>query len=460
MDVDRLKNAYRAKYAEAKKLADEWRGKEEEIPLEVSQQIDAMLGQCDELQLKIQTAEGMQTREALLEEPAGTKAAHLGWRDAGPAEGDAPVDLKAWREIEIKSFNVDPQFGVIVPTTRKFRFHTPLNVSGKDYPIAFEAYLRKGFGEMGPTDRKTLSGGVDSAGGFTIPEDYHVELIKKIATLATVRANCRVVQTSRDMAQWPKIHYTTDDKYTSGVRLTWTGEVPASASSHRVTDPTFGLYTIPVHTAMASMPITNNLLEDSAFDIVGVSSDLLAEAFALGENDAAWNGNGIARPHGILAEVDDTDLNGPRSVVSGTASTLTADGVIDLVYALPAQYEANAKLYMAKGTEKVVRKLKDKDDNYLWPVWPQVGGFGVAPREVLGFPAIRDEFIPAVAAGSYPIVFGDLTGYIMLDRVGIAIQRLSELYAETNITLLLARKRVGGQVVQPWRIKVQKVAAS
>jgi HK97 family phage major capsid protein len=461
--LEELIAEYKSLIAQARAKADEWKGKEGGITKEASDAIDALLGKADEVKVQIEAAKQRQATldrvdagEGYLSDSNGPTAAPLGWRKSGPGEGDAPVDPQAWRELEIKTFELDSIYGVIVPVTRKIRFHVPEVVVRKGYPSAFEAYLRKGYQEMGPNDKKTLSEGTDSAGGFTIPEDYHVELIRKIATNTTVRQNARVVQTSRDIASWPKIHYTTDDKYTSGVRFTWTGETPSSSTVHRVTDPVFGLYSIPVHTAMASMPITNSLLEDSAFDIVGVSSDLLAEAFALGENNVFWNGTGIAQPMGILAQVDG---DGPASVVSGTAATLLAGGIIDIAYALPAQYERNAKWYMAKATEKVIRKFADTQGNYLWPIWPNQGNLSPAPRELLGYPTVRDEFLPAVAAGNYPIVFGDLMGYLILDRVGISVQRLTELYAETDITLLLARKRVGGQVIQPWRMKVQKVSA-
>jgi HK97 family phage major capsid protein len=455
MDLEKLKKLLREKYAEAKKLSDEWKGKEEEIPVEVANQISGLLGQCDELEIKIKAAEGVLARQ-ILEEPAGTKAAHLGWRQAGPGEGDAPVDTKAWREIEIKAYSLDPALGMVIPTTRKFRFHVPEAVQQKGYGPAFEAYIRKGLSNLGPQDYKTLAEGVDSAGGYLVPEDLHLELIRKIATMATVRANARVIQTSRDIASWPKLHYTTDDEYTSGVRLTWTGEAPASATTHRVTEPVFGRYAIPVHTAMASLPLTNDLLEDAAFDVTSLGSDLLAEAFTLGENDAFWNGSGITRPMGVLTQVDG---DGPASVKSGTASTLLADGLIDLAYALPSQYDRNSKFYFNKQTEKIIRKLKDSDGNYLWPIVAQAGNLGGAPRELLTYPTVRDEFLPNVAANAFPIVFGDMSSYLVVDRVGLSIQRLSELYAETNITLLLARKRVGGQLVQPWRLRVQKVAA-
>lgn len=452
----RLRGLMEGKLNEAQSLQAEWEGKTDPMPAEVAEKISKSFGEFDAFKAQLDLANRITDGEDFMNTPGESKTADVDWRQSAPGEGDAPVDEKAWREIEVKSVRVDPFLRVPIVDTKTIRYHVPLAVQKKGYQPSFESYLRKGTGEMGPQDRKTLSEGTDSAGGFLVPEDYQAELIKKIATNATIRSRARVGTTSRDIAKWPKLHYTTDDKYTSGVRITWTGEAPTSSTVHRVTEPVYGLYSIPIHTCMASLPMYNDLIEDAAFDVVGMSSELLAEAFTLGENDTFINGSGIGRPMGILTQVDG---DGPASVVSGTAATLLADGVIDLAYALPAQYEANAIWLMAKATEKVIRKLKDTTNNYLWPVIGQGGNFAPAPKELLGFPTLRDEFMPAIAANAYPILFGDLRGYLVLDRVGISIQRLSELYAETNITLLLARKRLGAQTIEPWRMKAQKVSA-
>jgi HK97 family phage major capsid protein len=447
MDIVKLRNEYAAKITEAKALAAKWQGKEAEMPKADADAINALLGQADEVKVKLDLANRMQAGDAYLNEPVGTKAAHLGWREAGPTEGDPDVDPKAWREVEVSGKTV--------------RYNVPLAVQTKGYAAAFEGYLRKGMGDLGPTDRKTLTEGVDSAGGFLVPEDFQAELVKKIAAQTVIRANARVVQTSRDIVRWPRVAYTTDDIYTSGVRLTWTGESPASATTHRVTDPVYGNITIPVHTAMASMPISNDLIEDAAFDVVGQSSDLLSEAFAIGEDAVFVSGTGAGQPMGFMSEVSTTvDSTAPAYVASGAAGTLTANGLIDLAFALPDQYDRNAKWYMAKATEKVIRKLVGTTSgDYLYPI----GGVGLerlAAPELLGYPIVRCVNMPALTTNAYPIAFGDMRGYIVADRVGFSVQRLTELYAETNITLLLARKRVGGYCAEPWRLRVQKIATS
>lgn len=406
----------------------------------------AYLGQFDNLKVQIDAMERVEAGDRYMDEPLPSKAG-LSWRPAAPGEGEMAIDPQAWRETEVEG-----PFG-----KQKVRFNVPLAVQKKEYAPAFEGYLRKGLEGVGPNDRKTLTEAVDTAGGFTVAEDYHVELIKKMATMATIRSLARVVPTSRDSAKWPRIKYTTDNKYTSGVRLTWTGESPASSTTARVTDPVFGQINIPVHTAMASMPVSNDLIEDSAFDILGISSDLFAEGFTLGENDTFINGSGAGQPMGFLTQVDGSPTGDvPTSTVSGTTSSLTADGIIDLYFAMPAQYRRNARFIMNSGTQKVVEKLKDSQNRYI--ISSLVNGSLATPQfdTIKGKPIVIDEFMPDVATNAFPLAFVDFSGYIIVDRVGFSIQRNDMLYAETNITLLLARKRVGGFLAEPYRCQVNK----
>lgn len=438
--------AIQAKMSEALDAPDFDAGNPPAEYAENGKKVAGLLGQFDVLKLQIEGLERTEAGDKFLDEPLPAKAA-LGWRPAAPGEGELEVDPKAWRETE-----VDGPFG-----KQKIRFNVPIVVQKKEYGPAFEGYLRKGKDGIGPQDLKTLTEAIDTAGGFTVPEDFHTELVKKIATMATIRSLARVVTTSRDSAKWPRVKYTTDNKYTSGVRLTWTGESPSSATVARVTDPVFGQIVIPVATAMASMPVSNDLIEDSAFDVLGIGSDLIAEAFALGENDTFINGTGSGQPMGFLTQVDGTPTGDvPTSTVSGTTSSLTADGMIDLYYAMPAQYRRNARFIMNSGSMKVTEKLKDSQNRYI--VSSLINGSLATPQfdTIKGKPIVVDEFMPDVAANAYPVAFVDFSGYIIVDRVGFSIQRLDQLYAETNLTVLLARKRVGGFLAEPYRCQIQK----
>lgn len=450
MNLEELRKKYGSLIGQARGLADQFQGKD--IPKETAVQIEGILGQADEVKAQLDLAERIAAGERFTNSPVDIKAANATWRETFTPEGSAPVDVKAWRETEI----VNP-----LGERKALRFHVPLAVQAKGYADAFEAYLRKGREAMGPNDRKTLSEGVDSAGGFLVPEDMQTSILKKVATIAAIRARARVITTSRDLVKWPKVNYTTDDKYTSGVRLSWTGETPASSTVHRATEPVFGEEQIPVNTAMASMPLTNDLLEDAAFDVFGLASELMGEAFALGEDNVFINGVGAGQPQGILSHSSASTVYssaGGMYVKTASAAALTAGGLIDLETRLPAQYERNAVWLMNKATHGAARKLADTANQYIYPLTtgPLVGPI---PTMLMNYPVVKDEFMPDVAANAFPIIFGDLSGYLVVDRVGLSIQVLRELYAETNIALVLARKRVGGQLVESYRLRTHKCEA-
>lgn len=424
----------------------------QDMPAEVSKQIDSLLSESDACKAQIEVLDRISKGQAFLDDSQGSSAMHHGWRESTKDEGDFAVDEKSWREVEVKTGS-----GAFAKS-QTFRYHVPLAVQAKEYPSAFEAYCRKGFSDMGPRDRKTLQEGVDSLGGFLVPPDTLGMMVKKIATLAVVRQYAKMITTSRDRVQVPRRKYTADDKYTSPARITWTGELPATATVHRASEPDYGMVTIPVHTAMASLPVSIDLIQDSAYDIEAEITGMLGESFALGEEDVFWNGSGAGRPMGILHDVDGT--NGVKSVASGDANLLTADGLITLVYDLPSQYESGARIFWKKATELAVRLMKNTTTNeYVWPVEERVGGFGVPERTIQGVPISRTEFVDSVAAGNHPVVMGNLSGYTIVDRVGLSIQRLTEMYAEQNMIVLLGKKRVGGQLVEPWKIRVQEIGA-
>lgn len=430
---------YRTDLAALAKKADgitsEWEGKEEDEGFaEAMTDLRGILGKADEVKVMLDLALGSEGLHDLVHEAKAPASFAMG-REIAPGEGEL----------------TDEQMEA---------------TATRDYKSAFDSYLRRDIEAMGPQDRKTLQEGVDDAGGFLAPVDWRAEMIKRTAARPNVRANATVMTTSRDSVRLPKVIYAGDYRYTSGVRMKWVGEIPSSATEHRVTDPVFGAELVQIYTAMASLPITLDLLEDSAFGIEEYIIQVLAEAYDLGE-EAVWiSGTGVGQPQGILTHpqilVDSGESGDGMRVASGAAAAVTGDGLIDLAMELPEQYDMNAKWYLnKKSTEKAIRTLKDATgDNYLWPVTHQVGQLGPAGLSLLGYPVIRSPFLPNVGAGNNPILFGDMRAYRIVDRIGLSIQRLREVYAETNLVVYLARKRVGGKMLEPFKLKVQNVATS
>lgn len=452
-DIDALQQQASEKFAEAKALAVQWKGQEMSMPQEVAEHLNSLLSDVETLRARISTG----TRMADLDAPAAPPKGFAGARPAHDDEGMAMIDAKSWREIEVKSAWGE---STIV------RYHVPLVVQKKGYGGAFEGYLHKGLGSLTQWDQKALSEGTDTSGGFLVPEDVQTKLIQKQMTMAVIRANASVMNVGRDVVSFPKANYTTASDDTSGVlfsapgRVTATGEIPASATVHQITSTTWGKVTIPVQTVMASEIVYNDFLEDSIVDVGDYLASKFAEFYALYEENQFINGNGISAPMGILTQVD--TVNGPTSVVSGTTSApyFLYTGIINLEATLPPQYEPNAKFLAKKGTFSQIRQITTATTNEpLWPISAQQGYLGTVPPSLLGYPILKSEFMPiANTASNYALLLGDLKAYQIVDRVGLSIQRLDEILADQNARKFVARKRFGGQIVEPWKLYVSKTS--
>lgn len=328
-----------------------------------------------------------------------------------------------------------------------------------EYRLAFNRYLKGGWHGMTNGEQAILQEGVDTDGGYLAPAQIINQVVSKEPTPTRVAAMTSQFTTIRDKISLPKVVYSTDDLYTTGMRVTWTGEVPPSATAHRATQPVWGQVNIPVYTAMISLPVTNDLLEDSMIMLEQWLVSKFFETVELLRDNMVLNGTGTSQPSGILQNPGGTDE--PATINSGSAAALTGDGLINLTESLPEQYDENAVLVFNKtNTGKAIRLLKDGDGRPL--VSYGAGDFGLASgryREVNGYPFAWSGFMPDVSANTYPIIFGDLRGYFLVTRVGFSVQVLRELYAETNQVLILGRVRFGGDVAEPWRIKIQKTAA-
>lgn len=295
-------------------------------------------------------------------------------------------------------------------------------------------------------------------GGALVPEDWRADLIQRMMGTTVVRRFAQNLTTTRDAVEWPRLEGG-GELYTSAVRVTWVDEVPSAADVAQ-TNMTFGTVRIPVDTVMARLDVSRNLLEDSAIDVPGLVSSQFSEAMALDEDAQFLTGIGGGRPYGILG-VRDGAAYAPQAgigyVASGDASLLTPDGLIDLVYEPDVQYLPGAIMIGNKSTFRAIRKMKDGNSDYLWQKGIERG----APPMVLSYDYYINQAMPTVAAGAYPLIFGDLRGYMIVDRVGMTIERVMDTDTTgKNKVAFFARRRLGGSVIAPWMIKVQKVATS
>ncbi len=331
-----------------------------------------------------------------------------------------------------------------------------------DYSKAFKSYLRVGIHGMTESrGLKVLQEGSDTAGGFLVPEDLLNKIIQRKPTPTRIAAKVQQLNTSRDSVVMPKVNYTADNTYTTGMRVTWTGEVPANSTAHRVaTEPVFGQTRIPIHTAMMSLPLTNSLVEDAAFDLIAWCSGKFGETNELLRDNMVLNGNGNNQPSGILLNPNAAD--NPAVTNSGVADAVAWEGLQNITWAIPEQYDENVTwIFNRASTGLAIAKLVDGNGRPLWTNGAQDNGLVGSARQtqLLGYPVTYSAFMPDVAADAYPIILGDPQGVYLVNRIGFSIQVLRELYSETDQIVLLGRVRFGCLVAEPFRMRIQKIAA-
>lgn len=280
-----------------------------------------------------------------------------------------------------------------------------------------------------------LSESVDADGGYLVPEEFEKDIVRGIDETNIIRSIAKVITTANDR----KIPIAVGHSV-----ATWTAENAAYTESN----PTFGQKQIDAFKLTDLVRVSIELLQDAAFDIEGYIIKEFSYAFGVAEEQAFCVGTGINQPTGIF-----TADGGEIGVTAGSATAVTIDDVINLVYSLKAPYRKNAKFLMNEATVSLIRKLKDGNGNYLWQPSVQAG----QPDKILGYDVFTTPFAPTIAGGALAIAFGDFSNYWIGDRGGRTVQRLNELYATNGQVGYVATERVDGKVILPEAIKLLKM---
>ena len=306
------------------------------------------------------------------------------------------------------------------------------------YKKAFWNAMRKK--TMSPEVMNALSEGTDSEGGYLVPDEFEKTLVEALDEENIFRQLAHVINTSSGDRKIPVVA-------TKGT-ASWVDEEGTITDS----DDTFSQVSIGAYKLGTLIKVSNELLNDSVFDLESYVSKEFARRIGAKEEDAFFNGDGSGKPVGIFNATGGAEVG----VTAASATAITADEIIDLFYSLKAPYRKNAVWVLNDSTVKAVRKLKDKNDNYLWQPSLTAG----TPDTILGRPVYTSAYVPAIAANNKVIAFGDFGFYWIADRQGRNFKKLSELYAATDQTGFVATQRVDGKLILPEAIKVLKMKAS
>ncbi len=318
---------------------------------------------------------------------------------------------------------------------------------GAPHQKAFDAYVRSGEddGLRGlEMESKSLSSVVNSDGGYLV-DPQTAETIKSVLnSTASIRSIASVVNVEANSFDVLIDH--------TDVGAGWADE--ASATTETAT-PSIDRISIPLHELSALPKASQRLLDDSAFDVEGWLAGRIADKFARAEAAAFIGGDGADKPKGILDHpAVDNDVwawGNLGYVATGTAGGVDADAIVDVVYALGAQYRVNGTFVMNSKTAGLIRKLKDSDGRFLWSDGLAAG----EPARLMGYPVLIAEDMPDAATDSFSIAFGDFqAGYTIAERPDLRVLR--DPFSAKPHVLFYATKRVGGDVSDFAAIKLVK----
>lgn len=311
----------------------------------------------------------------------------------------------------------------------------PMAVGGKEktgrasdeYKAGMLMALRTNFKQIS----NVLQEGVDADGGYLVPEEYDSRLIqtleeenimRKLATRITTSGEHKInIAATKPAAAWIE----------EGAALTFG-------------DATFSQILLDAHKLHVAIKVTEELLYDNAFGLENYIIDQFGKALANAEEDAFLNGTGVGQPLGLFAATG-------GGTVEKTATALTTDEVIGLVYALKRPYRKNASFIMNDQLIAQIRTLKDNNGAYMWQPALTAG----EPDKLLGYDVYTSQYAPTDA-----IAFGDYKYYNIGDRGTRSFKQLNELFAGNGMIGYVAKERVDGKLILPEAVQILKIGAA
>ncbi len=301
---------------------------------------------------------------------------------------------------------------------------------------SFRKYLEKGINYLNEADKKYLRTDVNIDGGFLVPDELSNDIIKVLAEVSPLRRYARNVTISQAAAYVQR-------KRLTRPAATWVGEGQDGSNS---SNSTFGQTVITPGKLRAHVEYTNEMIQDTGFNILSEIRSDASEQFALTEGEAFCNGDGINKPKGFTTDTAITSVN------SAVAGNIGFEDIINLQTELNTQYQPNAKLFMNK---RVFGELRQKKDAQGAPIFSAIANnegisYSLLGSEVVILDAMDSDF---TSAGKNPIFYGDMaSAYVVATKGGVyTLDDVSGHSSDMRGQFLF--NRVGGGVVQSAALK-------
>lgn len=311
---------------------------------------------------------------------------------------------------------------------------------GEEYRKAFADYLLNGAMGISPESRTIIeqrAGIAGLAGGLIIPKSLASEIEVALKAYGGMFEAGSIIPTSNggDLIL-PTVNDTTS-------KATIVAEYDQSTRKA----PSFGSVTLKAYTYRTPIiPVSQELLQDSAFNLDALLSGLLADAFGRGINEDLTTGNGTGKPTGIVTAAT-------ACATSAAAASIKLDDLIDLIKSVNSAYARNGKFMFNRNTLWELAKIKDQNGHYIWHESARDG----SPATLFGKQYILNDDVADIGAGNASVLFGDFSKYKIRMVQSFRVVRLNELLAEYLSIGLFGFARVDGNLLDAGTNPVKKL---
>lgn len=320
----------------------------------------------------------------------------------------------------------------------------PLAMKGEapdELRAAFKSYLR----DPSETNRlayeaKSVNGSTGSQGGVLVAPTFAADLNRIALDNAVVRSLAKVVAVSSP--DYNEII----DQMDQGVGIV--GEMDTRTETAA---GTFAKVT-PTHGEIyANAATSNHILKDALYDVEGNLLASIARKMGVYEDQLFVSGTGVGRPTGLL---NGSTIGVVKTGVAGDFSSKAFDDLTNLKYSVKAEYAANGTFLLNSTVAAKLAKVTNLNGDYLWRQSVVAG----EPDAILGRPVAISEAMPAIAASSKSILFGDFKrGYVITD-IPTSVELIVDKTTNKGFTIFYVSKRVGGCVLDANALKALQFA--
>ena len=311
---------------------------------------------------------------------------------------------------------------------------------GEEYRRAFGDYLLNGASGISSESRATIeqrAGIAGLSGGLIIPKTLASEIEVALKAYGGMFEAATILNTSHG---GDLILPTVND---TSAKATIVSEYDQSTKRA----PSFGSVVLKAYTYRTPIiPVSQELIQDSAFDLDALLSRLLADSFSRGVNEDLTTGNGTGKPTGIVTAAT-------ACTTQAAAASIKLDDIIDLIKSVNSAYARNGKFMFNRNTLWELAKIKDQTGRYIWQDSTREG----TPATLFGKQYVLNDDMADIGAGNASVLFGDLTKYNIRLVQSFRVIRLNELLAEYLSIGLFGFARVDGNLLDAGTNPVKKL---